>query len=227
MRKNTPVLQSGSRLALGAAMVAAMAAVPAQAAEADEAETPVVVAQAAAQEAVDDVVGHDRVRLVLAKLMEFVAQGRVFIDQNCCRQKRCVFGAGNADGKGGNRDACGHLDDREERIHAAQRAAFDRDAEDGNDGLRSEHAGQVGRTAGAGLRGVTAGLRALGLLRAHRGRARAGPMRRCGVSHDRQECPAELPKGGGAEGGGERGRAAVGDVAVDKDVLHGCADLRL
>lgn len=64
MRKNTPVLQSGSRLALGAAMVAAMAAVPAQAAEADEAETPVVVAQAAAQEAVDDVVDSGEVLIV-------------------------------------------------------------------------------------------------------------------------------------------------------------------
>ena len=45
-----------------------------------------------------------------------------------------------ADGERGDGNAGGHLHDREQRIHAFQRAAFDRDAEDGQDGVRGGHA---------------------------------------------------------------------------------------
>ena len=64
MRKITTKLQSGSTLALGAALLTGMAAVPAHAAEAKEAEAPVALAQVAGTEVADDVVDSGEVLIV-------------------------------------------------------------------------------------------------------------------------------------------------------------------
>jgi iron complex outermembrane receptor protein len=63
MRKITTTFQSASPLALGAALMATLAAAPAAAAEAEDADAPVVLAQAA-QEVVDDVVDSGEVLIV-------------------------------------------------------------------------------------------------------------------------------------------------------------------
>ena len=58
--------------------------------------------------------------------------------------------AGVADRHGRDRDARGHLDDREQGVHAVEVLQRDGYADHGQRGDRGEHAGQVGRSPGAG-----------------------------------------------------------------------------
>ena len=55
-----------------------------------------------------------------------------------------------ADGHRGDRDAPGHLDDGQQRVHPAQVLGRDGHADDRQEGLGGEHAGQVRGPAGTG-----------------------------------------------------------------------------
>ena len=65
-------------------------------------------------------------------------------------KQRCVDRAGLADRQRPDRNAGGHLHDREQAIHALQRLAFDRHAEHWQPGHRRGHARQMRRAAGTG-----------------------------------------------------------------------------
>ena len=58
--------------------------------------------------------------------------------------------AGAVDGHGGHRHALGHLHDGEEAVEAVELRERHRDPDDGQGGDRGQHAGQMGRPAGAG-----------------------------------------------------------------------------
>ena len=94
------------------------------------------------------------------------------------REQRRVDRAGAADRERPDRDPGGHLDDREQRVHALQRLRLDRHAEHGQRRLRRGHPGQVRRAAGARDQHLQAAL--LGRRRRTRtaGRACGGPRRR-------------------------------------------------
>ena len=76
--------------------------------------------------------------------------GGVFRAKNGGGEERSVDGAGSADGEGADGDAAGHLCDGEERIEAFEGLRFDRDAENGENGFRSGHAGKMSSAARAG-----------------------------------------------------------------------------
>src|SRR5260370_37695086 len=58
--------------------------------------------------------------------------------------------AGLADGECAYRNAAGHLRDGEERIETLEGFRFDGNAEDGENGLRGGHGGEMGGAAGSG-----------------------------------------------------------------------------
>jgi hypothetical protein len=86
--------------------------------------------------------------LLGAKGFQPLAQGRIFVGQQRHRKQRRVGGPGVANGKGGHRDALGHLHDAVQRIHALQVLAGHRHAQHGHRGLGRHHARQVGRAPG-------------------------------------------------------------------------------
>ena len=65
--------------------------------------------------------------------------------------RRGVRGAAVADGQRADRHAARHLHDRQQRIHALERAALDRHAEHRQRRVRGHHPGQVRRAAGAAM----------------------------------------------------------------------------
>ena len=70
-----------------------------------------------------------------------------------------VFGAGTADGDGGDGDAARHLDGGEERIHALEGTGVDGDADDGFAGEPGDGPGQVrGKTGGGDEDGAAPGV---------------------------------------------------------------------
>lgn len=75
---------------------------------------------------------------------------RVLGAEDARREQRCVDRAGLADGQGGDRNARGHLHDRQQRIDARQHRRLHRHAQHRQVGLGRTHAWQVSRAAGTG-----------------------------------------------------------------------------
>ena len=119
-----------------------------------------------------------RLRLRRAEAAEAVGERRVRAREDRRGEERGVDGAGAADRERPDRDAGGHLDDREQRVHPGERLRLDRDAEHGQRRLRRGHAGEVRGAAGAGDQHAQAAL--LGRSRRTRraGRASGAPRRR-------------------------------------------------
>ena len=82
-----------------------------------------------------------------------------------------------ADRQGPDGDALGHLDDRQERIDAAEDLALDRDAEDRQDRDRREHARQMGCASGAGDQHLQAASLGVAGVRDRAGRGCGAPRR--------------------------------------------------
>src|SRR5712691_1234991 len=76
--------------------------------------------------------------------------GGVFCAENGGGEERGVDGTGSTDGERADRDATGHLRDGEERVEAFEGFRFDRNTEDGENGLRSGHEWEVSGTTRAG-----------------------------------------------------------------------------
>ncbi len=72
------------------------------------------------------------------------------------RKQRGVGRPGGADGKGGYRNALGHLDDAVQRIHARQRLGLHRHTQHRHQGFGRQHAGQVRCAPGSGNDGAQA-----------------------------------------------------------------------
>ena len=83
-------------------------------------------------------------------MVEPCGELRVGRCEHCRGEKRGIDRAGLADGERSDRDPGGHLDDRQQAIHALQRLAFDGNSENRERGHRSGHAGKMGCAAGAG-----------------------------------------------------------------------------
>ena len=107
----------------------------------------------AAAENADGRARQDRIHgeLVLARTLrvcssrkstQFFAQAGPRVGENGDGQQRGIDRAGFADGEGADGDAAGHLHDREQRIHALERMAFDGHAEHGQQRLRGDHPGR-------------------------------------------------------------------------------------
>src|SRR6266481_5925315 len=94
--------------------------------------------------------GEDAAGLLGTEFSNGFPDGGVFCTKDGGGEERGVDGAGSADGERANRDAAGHLRDGEERVQALESFRFDRNAQDGENGFRSGHAGKVGGTARAG-----------------------------------------------------------------------------
>lgn len=94
--------------------------------------------------------GEDAAGLFGTEFSNGFPDGGVFCAKDGGGEKRGVDSAGSADGERAYRDAAGHLGDREERVQAFEGFGFDRDAENGENGFRSGHAGKMGRAACAG-----------------------------------------------------------------------------
>jgi hypothetical protein len=87
--------------------------------------------------------------LLLAEGGEAGEEGGVVQGEDGGGEEGGVFGAGGADGEGADGDAGGHLDDGEEGIEAAE-LAKDGDAEDWEEGLGGDHAGEMSGAASTG-----------------------------------------------------------------------------
>ena len=88
--------------------------------------------------------------LLFAEGAEFFAQLGARVGEDRDGEQSGVDRAGFADGERGHGNSGGHLHDREQRIHAFQRLAFDGNAEHRQNRVRGGHAGQMGRAARAG-----------------------------------------------------------------------------
>ena len=109
---------------------------------------PATLTRAAAP--LQDGVPQHLLRLFAAEVVQLLPQPRVLYRENPHRQQRCVLRPGFADREGADGNAAGHLHDREQRIEPRQRPALHRHTEDWQHRLRSDHARQVSRSAGAG-----------------------------------------------------------------------------
>jgi len=95
-------------------------------------------------------VREDAASLLAAELSNGFADLTMFCAEDGGGEKRGVDRAGSADGECANGDATGHLRDGEERIETLEGFGFDRDAEDGENGFGSGHAGKMSCAARAG-----------------------------------------------------------------------------
>ena len=93
--------------------------------------------------------GEDLVGLRRAESIDRRANLGVLVGQDRCGQQRGVGRAGHADRQRGDRDAGGHLHDREQRVEPVQCLGLHRHAEHGQRGLGCAHARQVRSAAGA------------------------------------------------------------------------------
>lgn len=96
--------------------------------------------------------------MFFAEGAEFGAEFGVVIGEDGDGEEGGVDSAGAANGEGANGDAAGHHDDGIERVEALEGVGFNRDAEDGDQSLGGDHAGEVGRAAGAGNDDLNAAL---------------------------------------------------------------------
>ena len=88
--------------------------------------------------------------LALAEGLQFGDEFGIVIREHGDGEESGVQSASIADGKGGDGDAAGHLDDGVEAVHTAEGTALHGDAEDGDGGHAGGHAWEMGGTAGTG-----------------------------------------------------------------------------
>ena len=78
------------------------------------------------------------------------------VSQQGSGEQRGIASTRGTDGKGGDRNAGGHLHDRQQRVETIERLRLHGHSEYRQRSLRCQHARQVGRTARAGDDGAQA-----------------------------------------------------------------------
>ena len=84
-----------------------------------------------------------------AESLETTEDGGIVQREDGCREEGGILCASGADGESAHGDTGGHLDDGEEGIEAGE-LAEDWNAEDREEGLGRDHAGEMGSATGAG-----------------------------------------------------------------------------
>ena len=195
------VLKTGSTSGCTSASIAAVAVPPAV-------ETRLAAPTAASAARVRRVV-QDGLGLGGSPCRQTLRERRIPEGEDLGREQAGVRGV--ADGDGRDRDAARHLDDREQRVQAAEVLRRDRHADDRQERLGGEHPGQVRGTAGAGDDDPDArGRGLLGVAEQVVGRPMRGHDPQLGGDAELGEDRDGRPRGSGSPSGCRRRRRRRG-----------------